>query len=225
MSEGGYMRLSIRCPHCLGKSAAEDHEELSRTVGEIAYRCRNYRCGHVFAARLEVVRTLEASRTPSPLVALPVSAHVRRAPVQAALLTSECDADDEADYLAELAQPLADWPAAPSMGGALWGTAADAEADDAAERSRYRYITIRCPHCQAGAIAVASRELSRTLREVTYRCRNHRCRHAYVAQLEVVRTLSLSSLPCAEVVLPLSPHVRLGQLQALLQASAQAPPG
>ncbi|WP_242873638.1 ogr/Delta-like zinc finger family protein [Pseudacidovorax intermedius] len=226
MSEAGYMRLSIRCPHCLEKATAEDSQELSRTVREVAYRCRNYRCGHVYVARLEVVRTLEPSRMPSPLVSLPLSLHVRRAPVQAALLTIETEANDEADYLAQVGQPLADWGGAAPAAGLLWAAdeaGADA-AEDAAERARYCYITIRCPHCAANAIAVASRELSRTLREVTYRCRNHRCRHAYVAQLGLVRTLSLSSTPCADVVLPISPHVRLEQLQALLKASPKAPP-
>jgi cytochrome c-type biogenesis protein CcmH/NrfF len=222
MSEAGYMRLSIRCPHCLEKAVAEDRQTLSRTIDEIAYRCRDYRCGHVFVARLEVVRTLEPSRTPASQVVLPISPHVRRAPAQAALLATTCDADDEAEYLAQVTRPVADWP---TTAGLPWGEDAR-EVDDAiAEpRSRYRYITIRCPHCAAPSIAVASRELSRTLREVTYRCRDHRCRHAYVAQLEVVRTLSLSSLPAADVRLPISPHVRLGRLQALIEASAQAPP-
>ncbi|WP_175772409.1 ogr/Delta-like zinc finger family protein [Paraburkholderia phenazinium] len=69
-------------------------------------------------------------------------------------------------------------------------------------------ITIRCPHCATRPIARSSRELTSTLREVTYMCLNPECGHTYVANLEIVRTLSPSALPNPAVRLPFSPNVR-----------------
>ncbi|MEJ2800900.1 ogr/Delta-like zinc finger family protein [Comamonadaceae bacterium PP-2] len=230
MSEGHYMRLSIRCPHCGSKTVAEDHKHIDRTADMITFRCKNHLCGHVFNARLEAVRTLEQSRTPSPLVSLPISRNVRRAAHQQGMLMDELtDLDEEAAYEADVYQPIADWP----VSSLFVGHMAPAQA---VERTRYRYISIRCPHCQANALAIDSREMSPTLREVTYRCRNYRCRHGYVAQLEIVETVSLSSMPARDIRLPLSRHIltssgMLMQLHELLMAAqpvaetvAQAPP-
>lgn len=66
-----------------------------------------------------------------------------------------------------------------------------------------RFI-IRCPHCQSRAIARTSREQSRTLREITYQCTDVECGHTYVANLEVVRTLSPSGKPDLALRLPIS---------------------
>jgi len=84
-------------------------------------------------------------------------------------------------------------------------------------------VTIRCPHCQTRSIAISSREMSKTLREVTYRCTNELCGHTYVANLEVVRTLTVSSIPAPDVHLPLSPHVRREQLLLLLEDETAKP--
>ncbi|MFG6711169.1 ogr/Delta-like zinc finger family protein [Burkholderia pseudomallei] len=69
-------------------------------------------------------------------------------------------------------------------------------------------ITISCPTCLGKAKARSSRMMSRTLREITYRCENDNCGHVYVANLEVVRTLVPSAVPNPEVDIPLSPTVR-----------------
>lgn len=69
-------------------------------------------------------------------------------------------------------------------------------------------IVISCPHCGARPKARTSREMSRTLRELTYMCQNPACGHTYVANLEIVRTLSPSAIPHPDVRLPFSPHVR-----------------
>ena len=37
MSEGHYMRLSIRCPHCGSKTVAEDHKHIDRTADTVSY--------------------------------------------------------------------------------------------------------------------------------------------------------------------------------------------
>lgn len=69
-------------------------------------------------------------------------------------------------------------------------------------------ITIKCPVCLGGSTARSSRAMSRTMREITYRCENDDCGHVYVATLEVVRTLVPSAVPNPEVSIPLSPAVQ-----------------
>jgi ribosomal protein L37AE/L43A len=63
-------------------------------------------------------------------------------------------------------------------------------------------IIIACPHCESRAVARSSQQLSITLREITYQCQDVYCGHTYVAQLEVVRTLSPSAKPNTAVDLP-----------------------
>ncbi|WP_186193166.1 ogr/Delta-like zinc finger family protein [Burkholderia gladioli] len=77
-------------------------------------------------------------------------------------------------------------------------------------------ITINCPICLGRSTARSSRSMSRTMREITYRCENDDCGHVYIANLEVVRTLVPSAVPNADVVIPLSPAVqkRLDKHQA-----------
>lgn len=67
-------------------------------------------------------------------------------------------------------------------------------------------IVICCPHCDSRAIARSSRQLSSTMREITYQCTDVECGHTYIANLEVVRTLSPSAKPKTEVRLPISAH-------------------
>ncbi|MFT4432066.1 ogr/Delta-like zinc finger family protein [Caballeronia sp. 15715] len=79
-------------------------------------------------------------------------------------------------------------------------------------------ITLSCPHCRSRVIARTSRELSPTMREITFVCFDHECGHTFVAQLEAVRTLSPSAKPNPLVGLPMSPHVRervMSQLQLI----------
>ena len=76
-------------------------------------------------------------------------------------------------------------------------------------------IKISCPHCKGRAIARSSRELSVTLREINYMCTDPECGHTFVANLEVVRTLSPSAKPNVDVRLPISPHVAHRVMQQL----------
>ncbi|MGE4340176.1 MAG: ogr/Delta-like zinc finger family protein [Pigmentiphaga sp.] len=64
-----------------------------------------------------------------------------------------------------------------------------------------------CPHCQHKAIVRRSREMSRTMRELTFVCRNLDCNYAWVSVLEAHRSLNLPPNPDPSVVVPLSPHV------------------
>jgi hypothetical protein len=77
-------------------------------------------------------------------------------------------------------------------------------------------VTIKCPHCHSRAVARSSRELSLTLREIVYMCIDPECGHTYVANLEIVRTLSPSATPNLAVKLPLSPHIDPQKLQLSL---------
>ena len=80
-------------------------------------------------------------------------------------------------------------------------------------------VTIKCPHCNSRAIARSSREMSLTLREIVYMCIDPECGHTYVANLEIVRTLSPSAIPNLAVKLPLSPHIDPKKLQLSLAFS------
>lgn len=83
---------------------------------------------------------------------------------------------------------------------------------DADANNRYMRITIDCPHCGTRCVACDSRPMSKTMREITYRCRNFRCGFTGVATLEFQRVLVMSSMPAADVSLPLSSHIRRGQM-------------
>ncbi len=76
-------------------------------------------------------------------------------------------------------------------------------------------VTIRCPHCESKSIARSSRELSVTLREITFMCLDPECGHTYVANLEVVRTLSPSAKPKQEIHIPISLAVAHRVMQQL----------
>lgn len=69
-------------------------------------------------------------------------------------------------------------------------------------------ISLPCPHCHSRVRAKKSRTMSDMMKEITYMCQNPDCGHVFVASLEVLRTLSLSSTPNPEVRITLSPHVR-----------------
>lgn len=72
-----------------------------------------------------------------------------------------------------------------------------------------------CPHCGARTFIRNSERLSRTLREVTYQCKDVECGHTFVANVEAVRTLSPSAKPDPAVMLPISDIVRQRMQQQL----------
>lgn len=73
---------------------------------------------------------------------------------------------------------------------------------------------ISCPHCNGKAIARSSRELSKTLREITFICLTPECGHTYVANLEIVRSLSPSARPNPLIHLPMSSGSTVGRQMA-----------
>lgn len=75
-------------------------------------------------------------------------------------------------------------------------------------RPRSKSVLYRCPHCRSTATVRSSREVTLTLRELTYQCSNAECGHTYVVNMEFARTLSPSATPNLALKLPISTHVR-----------------
>jgi hypothetical protein len=71
-----------------------------------------------------------------------------------------------------------------------------------------RVISLPCAHCKSRVRACKSRPVTATYKEITYMCQNPDCGHVFVACLEVLRTISLSAMPDAEVRIPLSRHAQ-----------------
>jgi hypothetical protein len=65
---------------------------------------------------------------------------------------------------------------------------------------------IACPHCHGRVRTLTSRALSALVREIYFDCVDVTCAHRFVAQLGIVRTLTPSLRPCAEITLPLVEH-------------------
>ncbi|AMP13453.1 ogr/Delta-like zinc finger family protein [Collimonas pratensis] len=57
--------------------------------------------------------------------------------------------------------------------------------------------------------------LSSLMKEITYQCQNPYCGYAFVARLEIARTLSVSSIVKPEIRVPLSQHINWSALQQM----------
>lgn len=62
---------------------------------------------------------------------------------------------------------------------------------------------IACPHCGGRVRTLTSRALSALVREIYFDCVDVTCAHRFVAQLGIVRTLTPSLRPSAEIALPM----------------------
>lgn len=113
-----YMRITIECPHCGTRCVACDSRAMSKTMREITYRCRNWRCGFTGVATLEFQRVLVLSSIPAADVSLPLSRHIKRGQLALALADEDNVADDEATYVANLHTPSNDWGTGGAMSGA-----------------------------------------------------------------------------------------------------------
>lgn len=67
---------------------------------------------------------------------------------------------------------------------------------------------MKCPHCCSRANIRTSREVSSTMREITYQCLNDECGHVWVSAVTAMRTLTLPSSPNPKVRIPLSARAR-----------------
>jgi hypothetical protein len=67
---------------------------------------------------------------------------------------------------------------------------------------------INCPHCSGHTRVTKTQAMSDTMKEITYQCQNDECGHVFVAALEVLRTVSLSSKPKQGVHIPFSESLK-----------------
>lgn len=77
----------------------------------------------------------------------------------------------------------------------------------------------RCPHCGAWGIVSTSRPQSATVAHLYVICGNHECGHTWRASLVADVTLSPSSTPNPQVILPMASHIRRDQVVAHMQHS------
>ena len=73
-----------------------------------------------------------------------------------------------------------------------------------------------------GRIVMSLCLLGLLLVEVTYGCSNLECGHTFVANTEIVRTLSPSATPDPTVKIPLSSHVRRNMMRVVLDNASEA---
>ncbi len=74
---------------------------------------------------------------------------------------------------------------------------------------RGNFPRMRCPHCQAPAIARTSVSIVAIYREITYQCQRAECSFSWVAGLGAVRSLSPSGQPNPDVSIPYTTHPNL----------------
>lgn len=79
---------------------------------------------------------------------------------------------------------------------------------------------VNCPHCDAPAITRSSDRMTPLLREIYFQCTNMFCGHAFVATLEIVRTVTPSQMPRLGVRLPM---LQRGSHKALFPPDPQQP--
>ncbi|MFG5777698.1 ogr/Delta-like zinc finger family protein [Comamonas sp. J-3] len=89
-------------------------------------------------------------------------------------------------------------------------------------RLRMEGTRMECPHCKATSEIRTSKPVSATMRETIYQCTNVECGHTFVANTEIVRTLSPSATPDPTVNLPMSTHVRRDMLRVVLDNAGAA---
>lgn len=70
--------------------------------------------------------------------------------------------------------------------------------------TKNRPPAMQCPHCRSKADIRTSKGLTRTYREISYRCQNDACGCQFVASLETIRVIVPSATPNPEVRLPFS---------------------
>lgn len=62
---------------------------------------------------------------------------------------------------------------------------------------------VQCPHCEAVAVTYSSRRLSALVSEKYFACSDVECGHIFVVSIGVVRSITPSMKPNAEVNIPL----------------------
>lgn len=83
-------------------------------------------------------------------------------------------------------------------------------------------MRLQCPHCRWPCVIRTSEQVTVLTRQSVYCCVNAECGHTFVANTEIVRTLSPSATPDPSVNLPLSSHVRRDMLRVQLDHAGTA---
>lgn len=80
-----HAKMRVLCPHCDSVAICRTSEQMSELVRSSTHICCNPECGHTFVCHTEVVYTLSPSAHPRAGINLPLSRHVRRQALRAAL--------------------------------------------------------------------------------------------------------------------------------------------
>lgn len=67
------MRVGMNCPHCGNRAQIYKSNQLTKTMREAYFLCRNLVCGHSWLAHIEAIRTIAPSGIPDPNINLPFS--------------------------------------------------------------------------------------------------------------------------------------------------------
>lgn len=78
-------RWGRKCPHCKGPSKIRTSTHITENYVEITRICKNVFCGFIWVDLCYGTRTLSASMTPDWNVTIPLSRHINKAKVTAAL--------------------------------------------------------------------------------------------------------------------------------------------
>ena len=73
------------CPHCGAPSKIRSSQQITPSYAEQLRWCENPLCGHIWVDSIEAVRTLSPPAVPNAEINIPLSRHIRRAQVVAAL--------------------------------------------------------------------------------------------------------------------------------------------
>ncbi|MCU6498920.1 ogr/Delta-like zinc finger family protein [Rugamonas sp. A1-17] len=83
-------------------------------------------------------------------------------------------------------------------------------------------VKMKCPHCEAKAVARALDEISNTVSEIIFQCDDPYCGHTFVARLEVMRTTTPPKKEKAVSGIPLSPKSKHGRAELNRSKLAEA---
>jgi formylmethanofuran dehydrogenase subunit B len=59
------------CPHCGSNCHSIKTKQQTRMVREVTYACQNVKCGFMFVAQINPIRTIVPSQEPSPDIHIP----------------------------------------------------------------------------------------------------------------------------------------------------------
>lgn len=86
-------------------------------------------------------------------------------------------------------------------------------------------MPMQCPHCKSPAMIRTSRRVSVLVREIYYQCTNVVCGHTFKATIEIIKTLSPSTMPDPAIAAQLNPKRRTPQAADAASHTAAQPAG